>query len=67
MGEGVRGIRLLAWAVCAGLVPVSVAWAQAPGRTAEQDDVFWESVLGCTSAVEVEMYISASFPRRAGM
>ena len=58
MGEGVRGIRLLAWAVCAALVPVSVAWAQAPGRTAEQDDVFWESVLGCTSAVEVEMYIS---------
>ena len=58
MGEGVRGIRLLAWAVCAALVPVSVAWAQAPGRTAEQDDVFWESVSGCTSAVEVEMYIS---------
>ena len=58
MGEGMRGIRLLAWMVCAALVPVSVAWAQAPGRTAEQDDVFWESVLGCTSAVEVEMYIS---------
>ena len=58
MGEGVRGIRLLAWTVCAALVPVSVAWAQAPGRTTEQDDVFWESVLGCTSAVEVEMYIS---------
>ena len=67
MGEGVRGIRLLAWMVCAALVPVSVAWAQAPGRTAEQDDVFWESVLGCTSAVEVEMYISASLGRRAGM
>ena len=58
MGEGVRGIRLLAWMVCAALVPVSAAWAQAPGRTAEQDDVFWESVSGCTSAVEVEMYIS---------
>ena len=36
MGEGVRRTRLLAWAVCAALVPVSVAWAQAPGRTAEQ-------------------------------
>ena len=58
MGEGMRGIRLLAWTVCAVLVPVSVAWAQAPGRTAEQDDVFWESVSGCTSAIEVEMYIS---------
>ena len=53
-----KHVRLLAWAVCAVLLPVSVAWAQAPGRTAEQDDVFWESVLGCTSAVEVEMYIS---------
>ena len=61
MGEGMRGIRLLAWMVCAALVPVSVAWAQAPGRTAEQDDVFWESVLGCTSAVEVEMYLG-EFP-----
>ena len=53
-----RGICLLAWTVCATLVLVSIAWAQAPGRTAEQDDVFWESVSGCTSAVEVEMYIS---------
>ena len=58
MGEGVRRTRLLAWAVYAALVPVSVAWAQAPGRTAEQDDVFWESVSGCTSAIEVELYIS---------
>ena len=56
--DRMKHVRLLAWAVCAVLLPASVAWAQAPGRTAEQDDVFWESVLGCTSAVEVEMYIS---------
>ena len=61
MGEGMRGIRLLAWTVCAVLVLVSVVRAQAPGRTAEQDDVFWESVSGCTSAVEVEMYLG-EFP-----
>ena len=57
-----RGIRLLTWTVCAVVVLGSVAWAQASGRTAEQDDVFWESVLGCMSAVEVEMYLD-EFPR----
>ena len=54
-------VRLPAWIVCAVLVLGSVAWAQASGRTAEQDDVFWESVSGCTSAVEVEMYLD-EFP-----
>ena len=61
MGKRMRRIRLLAWTVCAVLVLGSVAWAQASGRTAEQDDVFWESVSGCTDAVEVEMYLD-EFP-----
>ena len=61
MGKRMRGIRLLAWTVCAVLVLGSVARAQASGRTAEQDDVFWESVSGCTSAVEVGMYLD-EFP-----
>ena len=61
MGKRMRRIRLLAWIVCAVLVLGSVAWAQASGRTAEQDDVFWASVSGCTSAVEVEMYLD-EFP-----
>ena len=52
-------VRLPAWIVCAVLVLGSVAWAQTSGRTAEQDDVFWESVSGCTDAVEVEMYLDA--------
>ena len=33
------------------------ALAQSPDRTAAEDDVFWESVSGCTDAVEVELYI----------
>ena len=61
MGKRMRRIRLLAWTVCAVLVLGSVAWAQASGRTAEQDDVYWESVSGCTDAVEVEMYLD-EFP-----
>ena len=61
MGKRMRRIRLLAWTVCAVLFLGSVAWAQTSGRTAEQDDVYWESVSGCTSAVEVEMYLD-EFP-----
>ena len=61
MGKRMRRIRLLAWTVCAVLVLGSVAWAQASGRTADHDDVFWESVSGCTDAVEVEMYLD-EFP-----
>ena len=43
------------WALC--------AWAgHAAGAEVSHDDVFWESVAGCTDAVEVEMYLD-EFPR----
>ena len=61
MGKRMRRMWRLAWTVCAILVLGSVAWAQTSDRTAEQDDVFWESVSGCTSAVEVGMYLD-EFP-----
>ena len=53
-----RHVRLLAWTVCGGLTFAVGALAQSPGKTAAEDDVFWESVSGCTDAVEVELYIA---------
>ena len=47
----------LVWTACVGLTFVGGALAQSSGRTAAEDDVFWESVSGCTDAVEVELYI----------
>ena len=66
MGEGVRGIRLLAWAVCAGLVPVSVAWAQAP---AGQRNRTMSSGRACRDARPQLRWrcTSRSLGRRAGM
>ena len=52
-----RHVRLLPWAVCVGLTFAGGALAQSSERTAAEDDVFWESVSGCTDAVEVELYI----------
>ena len=52
-----RHVWLLAWTVCAGLTFAGGALAQSSERTAAEDDVFWESVSGCTDAVEVELYI----------
>ena len=48
----------LVWTVCVGLTFTGGTLAQSPGRTAAEDDVFWESVSGCTDALEVELYIS---------
>ena len=53
MVEGMRRLRLLTWAACVGLVFVGSALAQ----SSVEDDVFWESVSGCTDAVEVKLYI----------
>ena len=43
--------------VCVGLTFTAGALAQSPDRTAAEDDVYWESVSGCTDAIEVELYI----------
>ena len=53
-----KHVRLLAWTVCVGLTFAGSALTQSPGRTAAEDDVFWESVSGCTDALEVELYIA---------
>ncbi len=50
---------VLACAACAVLV---LGWgvdARSAAGTAEEDDLFWESVSGCTDAEEVEMYVEA--------
>ena len=52
-----RRLGLLTWAACVGLTFAGGALAQSPGRTAAEDDVYWESVSGCTDAIEVKLYI----------
>ena len=47
----------LAWTVCVGLTFTGGVLAQSSDRTAAEDDVFWESVSGCTDEVEVKLYI----------
>ncbi len=50
---------VLACAACAVLV---LGWgvdARSAAVTAEEDDLFWETVSGCTDAEEVELYVEA--------
>ncbi len=54
-----RRFGVLAWVACAVLV---LGWGGSAGSaagTAEEDDLFWESVSGCTDAEEVGMYVEA--------
>ena len=54
MVEGMRRLRLLTWArMCGSGLRGQSPWQQ----SSVEDDVFWESVSGCTDAVEVKLYI----------